>query len=458
MKTELRAASCARDLADRYGDQMVPRYTSYPTAPHFHTLASTTYRGWLANLPFSLPLSLYVHVPFCHQLCWYCGCATTVTTNEQRIDAYAKLLAREISLTADAMREIPTVSHVHLGGGTPSALGEAGLIQLFDTLRAQFPIPRDAELAIELDPRVVTEETIDALAAVGINRASLGVQSFDPAVQKSINRVQSFDSTAEAVRSLRAVGIDRINLDLLYGLPYQTVENCKSTVKQALQLEPDRVSVFGYAHVPHMRPHQSLLPEEALPDTTERAAQFQAIADGLTDAGLIRIGLDHFARADDSMAIAVQDGTLHRNFQGYTTDDAAVLLGFGSTSIGSLPQGYVQNHAHMSDYRNAIEAGELPVARGRPLTADDRARRSVIERIMCDGRVDLAAIAAEHDLRTEDLAPDEARLEELAACGVVHRNGQHLEVPAEHWSLLRVVAASFDRYLSDTTARHSRAV
>ena len=445
-------------LALRYGDQKVPRYTSYPTAPHFHALSAPTYRGWLQALPAHARLSLYLHVPFCNELCWYCGCATTITQNTSRLDAYTDLLLQEIALVGAALRERPEVVHLHFGGGTPSAIGGAALGRVLQALRDVFPFAADAELAIELDPRTVDADLVATLAASGINRASLGVQSFDPRIQTVINRVQPFDVTSTTATGLRAAGIRGLNLDLIYGLPHQTEAICRDDARKSLALEPDRLSVFGYAHVPQMRKHQQLLPEEALPEGLERAEQFEAICDELTEAGYVRIGLDHFAHPDDAMAKAAATGELHRNFQGYTTDPADALIGLGTTAIGSMPEGYAQNHPHMSDYRRAVLAGELPVAKGRPVTKDDLARRLIIERIMCAGAVDLDEVAREAGLSVDALAPNRERLAPLVADGVVATDGVHFEVPREHWSLLRLAAAAFDTYLDTGADRHSRAV
>ncbi len=448
----------ANGLALRYGEQKVPRYTSYPTAPHFHTLSAPTYRGWLKAVPASTRLSLYVHVPFCRELCWYCGCATTITQNEARLDAYVGLLLAEIEVVAAALSEQPEVIHLHLGGGTPSAVGGSGLARIVEALRRAFPFAADAELALELDPRVVDSALVATLADLGFNRASLGVQSFDDVVQRAINRVQPLATTVDTAELLRAVGIEGLNLDLIYGLPHQSEAICRADAEQALALRPDRLSVFGYAHVPQMRKHQQLIAEADLPGSLERAAQFEAICEVLSEGGYTRIGLDHFARPDDPMALAAAAGTLHRNFQGYTTDAADALIGLGTTAIGSLPQGYAQNHLHLSDYRKAVLAGELPVAKGRPVTADDLARRRIIELLMCGGRVDLRDVAGEAGVRVDHLAPDPERVANLVADGIVETDGFVYAVPREHWSLLRLAAAAFDTYLDTGANRHSRAV
>ncbi|TVQ37434.1 MAG: oxygen-independent coproporphyrinogen III oxidase [Geminicoccaceae bacterium] len=445
-------------LALQYGDQKVPRYTSYPTAPHFHALSAPTYRQWLGELSPDLRLSLYLHVPFCKELCWYCGCATTVTQNQGRMDAFIGLLLREIEITTAAMRAVPPVCHLHFGGGTPSAVGAEGLERILDAVKAAFPFEADAELAIEIDPRTADQTIVDTLAKGGINRASLGVQSLDPVVQEAINRIQPYEVTRDIALMLRRAGIPGLNLDLLYGLPYQTEASCQDDAKRVLDLQPDRLSVFGYAHVPQMRKHQQLLPEDRLPDGPERADHFDAIAEVMLDAGYVRIGLDHFAHPDDAMAKALRAGTLRRNFQGYTTDPADALIGLGTTAIGSLPQGYAQNHAHMGDYRKAVLAGELPVSRGRPVTKDDLARRTIINKLMCDGQLDLEAVAEAFAMRTADLLPDPERLRPLLADGLVQQDGHRYTVAPDHWSFLRLAAACFDAYLDASADRHSRAV
>ncbi len=448
----------ASRLALHYGDQRVPRYTSYPTAPHFHALSAATYREWLRRLGPGHRLSLYLHVPFCQELCWYCGCATTVTRHQGRMDAYVGLLEREIELVRHTIGEAGPVCHLHFGGGTPSAVGADGLARLLRAIRAAFPFEPDAELAIEIDPRTADAALVAALADGGFNRASLGVQSLDPAVQAAINRIQPYTVTRDVATMLRAAGIRGLNLDLLYGLPFQTEASCRDDAARVLALAPDRLSVFGYAHVPAMRKHQHLLPEDRLPDGPERADQFDAIAEVLGEAGYVRIGLDHFARPDDPMATALQNGTLRRNFQGYTTDPADALIGFGTTAIGSLPQGYAQNHAHLADYRKAVMAGELPVARGRPVTRQDVARRAIVDRLMCDGSIDLAEVADTHGLDIAHLTPNAARLRPLVEDGLIAIEGTRYLVDPDHWSFLRLAAACFDAYLDTGADRHSRAV
>ncbi len=446
------------EILARYGARAVPRYTSYPTTPSFSdAVGEIDYRAWLNVIPAATELSLYLHVPFCRAMCWYCGCNTTVSARAAPVTRYLDSLHQEVDLVTDALPARMPLRHLHFGGGTPTLMRGDEMIALMAQLREAFDFLPDAELAIEIDPRTLTAEMVDALAQSGINRASLGVQSFDVQVQQAINRVQSFESTAKAVNDLRAAGIDSLSFDLIYGLPHQSVASCRSTVEQALRLAPDRLSVFGYAHVPHFKLHQRKIDEAALPDTEVRLEQSQAIADALTGAGYVQIGLDHFARPDDAMARAAAAGTLHRNFQGYTTDSAPVLIGLGSSAIGRLPGGYVQNAVRIFDYQKAIAEGHLPVARGYAMSADDRLRGAIIERLMCDHRVDIATSCAAFDadprrlLATVDLDP-------LVADGLIDRDGTAIAVREEARPLVRFVAAAFDAYLADSGARHVAAV
>jgi oxygen-independent coproporphyrinogen-3 oxidase len=436
-------------LLARY-DRPVPRYTSYPTAPHFHAgVDPSRYARWLAALDPGEPLSLYLHIPFCDTLCWFCGCSMRVVREYKPVAAYLDLLERELELVAQRLPGRLRVSQLHLGGGSPSLLRPVEIGRLMAAVWRRFDRTKDAEIAVEIDPRDLEGEVVEAFAAGGVTRASIGVQDFDPQVQQAINRLQSYECTAEAVGRLRAAGIASINLDLLYGLPYQDVASVGETLRQALALSPDRVALFGYAHVPWMKKHQRLLPEAALPDGAARWAQAEAAAAALTAAGYRRIGLDHFARPEDGLAASQAAGGLRRNFQGYTTDRAPVLLGFGASSIGSLPQGYAQNTPDLPAYRKAILAGHLPVVRGIELSDDDRVRRSLIERLMCDFEVTLDPAA---------YAPELAALQGHAADGLVEFCGDRLLVTERGRPLVRSVAAAFDRYLNPAEGRHSRAV
>ena len=436
----------------RHAERNLPRYTSYPTAPNFSPdVGEIEYRAWLAALPAESDLSLYLHIPFCRSMCWYCGCHTTVTAREAPVTRYLAALDKEIALLADTLPARMRVSHVHFGGGSPTLVRPEEFTGLMDGLRNRFGLLAEAEVAVEIDPRTLSCDLVEAMAGAGVNRASLGVQTFDPDVQREINRVQSFECVARAVEELRARGIAAINFDLIYGLPRQSLASCLETVEQALLLEPDRVAVFGYAHVPGFKLHQRRIDSRQLPSGSERWEQAQAIAQALGRAGYVEIGLDHYARSGDSLAQAAAQGALHRNFQGYTTDSAPALIGLGASSIGRLPQGYVQNVVLVSAYHESVCKGRLPVARGFAIGADDRLRAAVIERLMCDQRVDLAALGAEALLDERMLAP-------LVADGLVVRDGSRLEVPADARPLVRAVAAAFDAYLPRTSGRHARAV
>jgi oxygen-independent coproporphyrinogen-3 oxidase len=440
-------------------DQRVPRYTSYPTAPHFSSkVKAEAYRQWLTELDPGLPLSLYVHIPFCDSLCWFCGCHTKIVRRHAPIGAYLELLLKEIELVADLLGPRREVSHLHLGGGTPTILEPDEFQRLFRVLRRRFAFRPEAEIAVECDPRGLGLNLVKAMAAAGVNRASLGVQDIDPKVQRAVNRVQTLGVTKRAAKALRAVGISSINIDLMYGLPHQTVTRVLATVEAILALEPERVSLFGYAHVPWMKSHQRLIDESALPGPAERLAQYLAAAQRLQDAGYVWIGLDHFALPNDALAIAAREGGLHRNFQGYTTDDAPVRLGFGPSAIGALPRGYVQNAAPMQVYRDTVEAGQLPIARGLVLDDDDRLRAAVIERLMCDLQVDLGEVCKGFGRDAGVFAEEVARLSALAADGLVELRDKTVRVTEQGRPFVRMVCAGFDSYIRTGNERLATAV
>ncbi len=445
-------------IIEKY-DARVPRYTSYPTAPHFSPAVDAgVYGGWLAALPDDAVLSLYLHVPFCAQLCWYCGCHTTAVNKPEPVESYADTVLSEIDLVATALGRKLRVKHVHWGGGTPTVMPPKRLAEIMDRLRARFTFEPDAEIAVEIDPRTATEDVLDGLVRMGCNRASLGVQDFDPKVQQAVNRIQSWELTRGVADALRARGIRSINVDLMYGLPHQTADGTVETVGRALDLHPDRVAVFGYAHVPWMKKQQLLLPEEALPGQTERWAQLQITEREITARGYRAIGLDHYALPEDDLTTALDGELLRRNFQGYTTDQAPVLIGFGASSIGSLPEGYVQNAAQLPEWRDKVRAGQLPTKRGIALNADDRLRRDVIEQLMCQGRVNLPSIAARHGADPETLRSVEPRLQAMADDGVVEWDGSTVAIRPEARPFVRTVAAVFDTYLKPDQAKHARVV
>lgn len=438
-------------------ERRIPRYTSYPTAAEFGAgIDAQTYRRWLTGLPSGAPVSIYLHVPFCAELCLYCGCNTTVVRSYSPVAAYAELLRSEIAMVG-ALLNGPKATHIHWGGGSPTIMQPGELLRVMATLRENFSLAADAEIAIEIDPRTITAEYVAAIRDAGITRASLGVQDFDQRVQLAIRRQQGFEQTARVVDWLRDAGIASINLDLMYGLPYQTVATVEAAVSRTLALKPDRIALFGYAHVPWLKRHQKLISEQALPDTAERFAQSAAAADILISAGYQRIGLDHFAHCDDLLARRSQEGRLHRNFQGYTTDESPLMIGFGTSAIGALSDGYVQNAATTAAYRQAVSNGCLATVRGRALTEDDRLRRDIIERLMCDLQVDLATVCASYGRSPDDLAAELCRVDMLESEGLVRRYGATIEIPESARPFIRSVCAVFDAYLAESETRFSRA-
>ncbi len=447
------------DLIARYADERLPRYTSYPTAPHFSpAVGPEAYAGWLGALAAATMASLYLHIPYCRRMCWYCGCNTSVTARRGPVSAYVAALRREIAMVAAHLgRPLPVV-HIHFGGGTPTIVAPGEFRTLIDHLRAGFDVRPGAEIAVEIDPRTLDLEMARTLGETGVTRASLGVQSLDPAVQAAINRRQSLDETALAVDRLRAAGIPGINIDLIYGLPHQTVASSVETVEACLSLRPDRFSVFGYAHVPAFKKHQRKIDAGALPAGAARNDQAEAVAARLEAADYLRIGLDHFVLPSDSMALAAAGGVLHRNFQGYTTDPAGTLIGLGASAIGRLPAGYVQNATVTRDYLAAIADGRFATVKGFPLGNEDRLRAELIERLMCDFRVDAASVCRARGEDIEAISDALPELDRLAGEGVIRREGWLIEVEPEARSLVRAVAAAFDAYRAQSQRTHSAAL
>ncbi|WP_319005040.1 oxygen-independent coproporphyrinogen III oxidase [Acuticoccus sediminis] len=449
----------AADLAN-YMTMAVPRYTSYPTAPHFHTgIDADTYASWLAQLDADAPVSLYLHVPFCRQICWYCGCnMKLVGDREEPLRDYVDVLDREIALVAGALPARLKVSHIHWGGGTPTVLSGDDLAKVMATLHRHFDVRGDAEVAIECDPRTFDAAKANALGALGFNRASFGVQEFDPRVQAAINRIQPPAMVAAAVEALTAAGIERINFDLIYGLPHQTTEMLLDTVAQCLGLGPSRIALFGYAHVPWAAKRQRMIAAEALPGASERFQQAERAADALVAGGMVAVGMDHFAFPDDPLAKAVRTRRLRRNFQGYTTDEATTLIGMGSTSIGRTPFGYVQNASETGAWARAITEGRLAVAKGVCLSEDDVLRGRAIEELMCFGTLDMDDLARRFEAQ-QDWADDAlAFLRPLEADGLVTIDHGRVTVTPAGRPFVRIIASSFDRYITRGPCRHSAAV
>jgi len=442
-----------------YLTRTVPRYTSYPTVPHFSdSVTAADHADWLSRLDPAEPVSLYLHVPFCKQACWYCGCNMKLAARPEPVADYAATLMQEVSLIAQHLPARMTLSHLHWGGGTPTALTPDDLECTMEVVRAHFDLAPDAELAIESDPRTLSDAMTWRIGELGFTRASFGVQEFDPKVQAAINRIQPPDMVARSVEGLRAAGATGINFDLVYGLPHQSVDTLLRTIDLSAALAPDRIALFGYAHVPWMAKRQRMIDEAALPGAGERLEQARAAETALAEKGYVAIGLDHFARPGDPLAKAAEAGTLRRNFQGYTTDTATTLIGAGATSIGRTPSGHVQNIAKTGAWARSVEAGLLPVARGHAFTAEDRLRADVIEALMCGGEADLDALGAAHGAARGWADAARGELADMIADGLVAWQDGRITLAAEARPLVRLVASAFDAYLPRQQARHSVAV
>jgi len=452
------------DLVRRYAVPG-PRYTSYPPANKFHTdLTAVDLEQAIAddNRPGAGPISLYLHLPLCESRCWYCGCTTIVTRRRDWAYTYLDILEREIALVAARIDRRRPVVQLHFGGGTPTFFPPDALARLGQTLRRHFTFAADAEISVEIDPRRVTREHIDVLRALGVNRASLGIQDTDLAVQRAINRVQPQSDNLRVVDWLRQAGITAINLDLIYGLPRQTPASVRQTVADALALRPDRLSVFSYAHVPWIKPAQRIFEQrDQLLGPEQKLQLFAVIRQELLEEGFIDVGLDHFARPDDELAQAHRDGNLHRNFQGYSTRPGASLYGFGLSAISATPDVYWQSPKSLADYRAAIAAGQLPAERGYRLTAEDQRRRRIIMAIMCRRRLDFDELSAEFGF---DFALSYFDcLQALAPMLLDHLltlDESGLQVLPRGEPLLRVIAMAFDEtyQLSPTVRAHASTV
>ena len=444
-------------------ERTVPRYTSYPTAPHFvPSIGASTYASWLDELSGPDTVSLYIHVPFCEQMCLYCGCHTKTTRQSEPVEAYAGRLVEEIKLIA-GRAGCRRLIHLHGGGGTPSILGPELLRELVAQLDVHFDLTALREHAFELDPRHVTKDLAHTLADIGVTRASLGVQDLSAHVQQAIGRVQPYAVVERAADVLRDAGITDLNIDLMYGLPNQSVHDVRRTVLLVHQLKPQRLAIFGYAHVPWIRRHQRLLDESALPRSAARFDQATAAHAGLTSLGYQPVGLDHYATPDDSLAVAARAGTLRRNFQGYTVDDATALIGLGASAIGRLRQGFVQNASDTAGYSRAIMSGGFATVRGFALSADDRIRGQIIESLMCNLACDIDKVveraAEEGEQKRESFDREIEALQPFIAEGFARMDGGHRVIVHESGRpYLRLIAATFDAYLPDSQARHSVAV
>jgi oxygen-independent coproporphyrinogen-3 oxidase len=457
-----RPAPLALDLIRKYSIPG-PRYTSYPPATQFTAeLPALRLEDAIAedNAPGAGPVSLYFHLPFCETRCWFCGCNTVITRRRDAAAEYLDDLAREMQLTAARMDAGRSVTQIHLGGGTPTFFPPDQLRRLGELLRRHFRIAPEAEFSVEVDPRRLTEEHVIALREIGANRASLGVQDTDPKVQLAIHRFQPHHLNVRAFDWLRANGFRSLNVDLIFGLPLQQAEGFARTIDDVLTMNPDRLSVFSYAHVPWIKPAQRIFDDrEQLPGAEDKLAMFAVAHEKLTAAGFMDIGLDHFARPDDSLAVAQRSGTLHRNFQGYTTQAEASLYAFGISSISSTLTTYRQNHKTLPEWRAALAAGQLPTERGLRLTAEDQRRRTIIMRLMCDRRLDYAALSRTLGLDfAATYAADLGRLDDLREDGLIRFTAGGLEVTPVGIPLLRVIAMRFDPLFTSAPRRHAQAI
>lgn len=429
-----------------------PRYTSYPTADRFvEAFDESTYRNWLGSRAgggLARPLSLYVHLPFCNTICFYCGCNKIVTRDRSRADKYLRYLAKEAELVSQALEGDRRLCQLHWGGGTPTFLDPAQLRQLMGIIGQHFRLMPEGEYSIEVDPRSVEPGTIALLAELGMNRISVGVQDFDADVQKAVNRIQSEASTRAVVEEARASGFRSVNLDLIYGLPKQTPEGFARTIDRVLDIGPDRLALYSYAHLPHVFKPQRRILDEDLPSPESKLEMLRLAIRRFTEAGFVYIGMDHFARPDDELAVAQRQGRLHRNFQGYSTHAECDLVALGVTAIGSVGPTYVQNVRVLEEYYDRLDRGTLPVMRGVELSADDMLRRSVIQSLMCHGTVSFEAISLGHlvDFRTY-FAQELAELEPFESNGLVDIEDEWLSVTPRGRLLVRAVCMTFDRYL-----------
>ena len=441
------------ELLRRY-DKSGPRYTSYPTAVQFHTnFSETDYRAWAkrtneASPP--RPLSLYFHLPFCDTVCFYCACNKVVTKDRKRASPYLDRLHREIAMQGELFDRTRIVEQLHWGGGTPTFISHEEIQELMKMTRTHFRLRDDdlGEYGIEVDPREVRPETLALLRRLGFNRLSMGVQDFEPVVQKAVNRIQSEAETFAVLNEARALGFRSVSMDLIYGLPHQTVESFGRTLDKIIGASPDRLSVFNYAHLPEMFKPQRRIRAEDLPNPQEKLNILQLTIERLTQAGYVYIGMDHFARPDDELAVAQRNGTLYRNFQGYSTHAECDLVAMGVTAIGMVGDCYSQNQKTLDDYYAAIDTGHLPVMRGITLDADDKLRRAIITQLICHFSLDFAKIERDHGIRFADyFAPELRDLQSMQQDGLLSLDVDSIRVLPAGKLLIRNICMVFDRYL-----------
>ncbi|SLN33944.1 oxygen-independent coproporphyrinogen III oxidase [Roseisalinus antarcticus] len=438
-------------------DARVPRYTSYPPANHFSpAVDAATVAGWMSSIAPGSRISIYVHVPYCRTLCWFCACRTQGTATNKPLAPYLALLKAELKKVSETLPKDVVIGNIHLGGGTPTILPVDLLTDLCETLKDLRPWAPDAEFSVEIDPTEIHQARIDVLARYGMTRASIGIQDFDEVVQQAIGRIQPYELTRNVVDMLRAAGVRSLNVDALYGLPYQTCARLAASIQRILSLAPDRVALFGYAHVPWMAKRQVMIPADALPDAEERLDLFDTARRLLTWDGFRSIGIDHFALEGDSLSDAARTRTLRRNFQGYTDDQSDVLIGIGASAISQYPQGYAQNISTSSRYAQAVAGGELATERGHAFSDDDRLRRRMIESLMCDYALNLDALSADFDTPKSRLMSMTADLRDRFAEYLDVTDGA-IRLTRNAALIARMAAHELDAYQMPE-GRHSRAL
>ncbi|RKT28030.1 oxygen-independent coproporphyrinogen-3 oxidase [Roseovarius halotolerans] len=438
-------------------DARVPRYTSYPTAPHFGGgVDSSLFARWISLVPRGAEISLYVHVPFCRRLCWFCACRTQGTQSDRPVAAYVDTLKSELDLLARNLPEGVRLSRLHWGGGTPTLLQPDMIEDLAQAIKQVVPFTDRTEFSVEIDPNEIDAPRLDALASAGMNRASVGVQDFNEDIQRSIGRLQGYEVTRWAVDEIRARGVASLNADILYGLPHQSKARITESVQKLLSLNPDRVALYGYAHVPWMAKRQQMLPSDALPTPEERLELFDTARRLFLWDNYAEIGIDHFATKDDGLNIALKTGRLRRNFQGYTDDTADVLIGLGASSISRFPQGYAQNDPGTGAHTAAIRDGRFSTSRGHVFSSEDRLRGRMIEQLMCEFRIDTPDLCRRLDISAQQVH----RILQASAAqfgGLLQLDDQGLRVPHEARPLTRMIARSIDAYAL-SKAGHSSAI
>jgi oxygen-independent coproporphyrinogen-3 oxidase len=452
------------DLIRRY-DKAGPRYTSYPTAVQFHEdFDEAAYRHYAqhSNSTSAKPLSLYIHIPFCDTACFYCACNKIATKNHSLVGPYLAHLYREIALQGNLFNPDRPVTQLHWGGGTPTFLNHAEMRQLIATLAHHFQLLDNdqGEYSIEIDPRKVKTDTITQLRELGFNRMSLGVQDFDPKVQKAVNRIQSEEETMTILQAARQQGFKSISIDLIYGLPHQTVDSFAKTLDKIIAVTPDRLSVFNYAHLPALFKPQRRIQENDLPTPSEKLNILHYTIDRLTQANYIYIGMDHFARPDDELAIAQRQGTLYRNFQGYSTHAHCDLIGLGTTSISKVGDSYSQNVKTLDEYYTRLDAGHIPVFRGIALNSDDKLRRAIITQLICHFTLDIPAIEQEYQVDFKDyFAAEWKQLDTFQTDGLLTYDDDHINILPAGRLLVRNICMLFDLYLrKNTEQRFSKVI